>query len=323
MRQRQARTRAGGGRPGFTLIEMLVVITIIALLLTLSAAAILRFTGVGQRNATQAQLTKLATLLRDRWNIALEIARKEPIPTTPVNVVSWIDTNFGTTTNTPLRRVIYIKLKLRQEFPMTFDEALNLTATSPLPSPLPALPVYQQYLTNLGIAGSSAQTAPYESAACLAMILQRGSSGAGFTPEDLGVGAAVNFPNGASSIPALVDGWGSPLAFVRSPAGDPVLNPGGARSGPSNDTTDPTGLLCVPTWLASTVPVTGGGTVAVTTNFDTVFGYTPPSTSPATSYYLPPLIVSPGPDKILGLDTTATPTSTAADDNLSTATPPP
>jgi prepilin-type N-terminal cleavage/methylation domain-containing protein len=303
-------------RPGFTLIEILVVITIIAILLTLSAAAILRFTGVQQGNNTQNQLAKLGPLVRERWNLAANSARQDPLSST---VVTWIDTNLGSSGNPPLRRVLYVKLKMRQKFPMSFDEALNvsLKAAFPgLPAELDTPAFYKQYLSNIGITGAgTAQTAPYESAACLLMALQGGAAGGGFDPEDLGVGSVVPFTAGSANIPTLVDSWRTPLAFIRSPTNDPILNPGGARSGPSNDLLDPQGLLCVSSWLSMTTP-------AVSANFTTIFGYTLPNASPPTSYYLPPLIVSAGPDGKLGLDIVATQISTDANDNLSTATPP-
>jgi prepilin-type N-terminal cleavage/methylation domain-containing protein len=321
-------------RRGFTLIELLVVLSIIAILFTLTAGAVLRFTGVQQKNNTQNQLIKLATLIRDRWTIATSIAYKEPMSST---LSSWIDSNFGTSGNAPLRRVIYVKLRLRQEFPQTFDEALNNNipaAFGTVPSELKPLSVYSQYLSNKSITGSASVSvvtgqAPFESAACLLMVLQRGSSGAGFSPEDLGVGSVVNFPltpGSTTTVPALVDGWGAPLAFFRCPSGDPVLNPSGTggQAGNANDLTDPQGLLCTPSWRSSP----GWYSVAANaTNFQTVIGYTLPTTV-GNSFYLPPLIVSGGPDKQFGLDSVATPqvpassTSPNPYDNLSTASPP-
>ena len=50
-------------------------------------------------------------------------------------------------------RVMYVKFRLKQEFPTTFAEALN-------PYPLPPKPTYVAYLNKLGITGSSAATGP-------------------------------------------------------------------------------------------------------------------------------------------------------------------
>jgi prepilin-type N-terminal cleavage/methylation domain-containing protein len=315
MRQR---TESAGrrARSGFTLLELLVVLAIIATLVALSAAAIMRFTGVQQISNTRDQLVKLGSIVRDRWKIETNIFRTEPMDTT---VKTYMDTTFGTTGNEGLRRVIWIKLRLRQTFPMTFAEALTPPSGLAAGTALDPLPVYKNYLmTTYGVTSST--TAPFESAACLLMALQRGSSGAGFQPDDLGRGSTLNLTAGSVTIPALVDAWGSPLQFYRWPTGDPILNPGGAQAGAGNDPTDPTGLLESPTWLSANGAA-----------FATVFGYTPPSATAggaAQSYRLEPLIVSWGPDGLLGLDTvTATPTVSASGtndsaDNISTATPP-
>ncbi|HTU19845.1 MAG TPA: prepilin-type N-terminal cleavage/methylation domain-containing protein [Gemmataceae bacterium] len=226
-------------RGAFTLIELLVVIAIIAALAALSAGAVLKFIEVQQNNNTQSTLDRTQGELGKAWSKVKNQAYKETIPPT---IVTWIQSNLtwpaSSDPNAMGRtRVIYVKLKLRQAFPMSFNEALN-------PSPLPPLAGYVTYLGSLGITGSTAASAPYESSACLLMALQRGVSGAGINPEQLTQGGATGNYNG---IPYLTDAWNRPIFFARFPTGCPVLNPSGALSG-ANDPGDPQGYLQTASW---------------------------------------------------------------------------
>jgi hypothetical protein len=205
-----------------------VVITIMAALMALTASAVLKFIGVQQTSNTQSTLDRVQSQLARAWSKVKDEAYKETIP---VPVSSWIQTYLsGSDANTTERvRVIYVKLKLRQAFPMSFNEALY-PPTLPAPAgacPLPPLPAYQTYLSSMAITGSSPQTAPIESSACLLMALQRGVSGAGIDPSVLTAGgAAGNFQlSPTSSIPYLTDAWGRPIFFTRVPAGNLYLNP--------------------------------------------------------------------------------------------------
>jgi hypothetical protein len=87
-----------------------------------------------------------------------------------------------------------------------------------------------------------------------------------------------------------------------------VQNPGGAQQG-YNDPGDREGLLTTPSWLTS----------AGRTPFQTSLHALPDraANGRAQSYNLAPLIVSAGPDRLLGLDpATFAPLSGDADDNL-------
>jgi prepilin-type N-terminal cleavage/methylation domain-containing protein len=305
MRQLYHRQERTSRRVAFTLIEMLVSMAIIVVLVALSATAVFRFLGVQKQNNTMTTLNKVASRLHTTWSANRDKFWNEPIPDT---YLSYIQQNLsGTGANSYNRaRVIWVKLRYRQLFPLTFTEALN-------PSPLPPLPTYKQYLSALGITGSSG--AAYESSACLYMALKQGQSGAGDSGEDLsGGGSVVAFALPSPStrkIPAFVDGWGTPLVFCRWPTGSTVLNPNGAQAG-TNDPDDPTGLLAVSSWLTSTSP-------NYAQNFQNLLHPLP--TTAGTSYTLTPLVVSSGPDKVIGLiATTLAPatdgTAANADDDL-------
>jgi prepilin-type N-terminal cleavage/methylation domain-containing protein len=234
-------------RRAFTLIELLVVIAIIAALLALSAAATIRFIGTQQTNNTKSELSRTQAQLNRLYSAVKDTAYKNPqwktemVPGTSTTVESFILSKLaGTDANAKARAlVIYVKLKLLQAFPMNFDEAIK-------PYPLPPLPAYKLYLNSLGVTGST--KADYESSACLLMALQRAVSNQGVDLADLGGGSVVaQYPTANATIPALVDAWGTPLAFTRAPTGSIVLNPNGAQTG-ANDPTDPQGLLNSGAW---------------------------------------------------------------------------
>jgi type II secretory pathway pseudopilin PulG len=270
-------------RGGFTLIELMIVITIIIALMALTASAIFKLLGTQQSANTQSFLDRTQSQLGKAWGTVSRQAHGEVIPTA---IASSIQTSLaGTDANATGRvRAIYVKLKQRQTFPMNFDEALNLATprTGNLQSPVPALPAYVNYLTSLGITGSTGD--PRESSACLLMALQRGVSGAGINPSDLTSGGATGSymtPNGGN-LPYLTDAWGRPIFFTRVPTGCPVLNPNGSQPG-INDPSDPQGYLQTPNW-----GTTFGPTFQSLTLQSLAKGN--------TSFRLAPMLASGGPD---------------------------
>jgi type II secretory pathway pseudopilin PulG len=291
------------GRGAFTMVELMVVITIIIALMALAASAIFKYLATQQASNTQSTLDRVQSQLAKAWSNAVRQANSETIDPA---IFSWIQTNLaGSDANATARvRVIYVKLKMRQQFPMNFAEALNVSYTNPelagwglpttvSPSPLPALPGYVNYLNSLGItaAAVSAQSSPqpYESSACLLMALQRGVSGAGSNASDLTAGgAAGNYitPNNGS-LPYLTDAWGRPIYFSRFPTGCPVLNPNGAQKG-ANDPGDPQGTLNSPAWQLVPASQKLFSMLALQ--------QLAPGSSPPVSYKQAPMVASGGTD---------------------------
>lgn len=296
-------------RGGFTLIELMVVITIIAALMALTAGAVMKVMATSQTNNTQTRLDSVQSQLSRAWSKVKDEAyyksqMNEPVPGLGTPVSQWILTNLAqigpSDPNAQERvRVIYVKLRLRQAFPMSFNEALN-------PFPLPPLPGYATYLTSLGIVGTTPATASIESSACLLMALQRGASGAGINPEQIAGGGAIGNLNG---ITYLTDAWGRPIFFSRFPAGSTYLNPAvnpatlAANTantittpwwplGPvtcysqtgNNDPGDPQGYLQAPSWGTSPM----GASFAALTLQVLAAGN--------TSYKLAPMVASGGPN---------------------------
>jgi type II secretory pathway pseudopilin PulG len=302
MVRRGASRHAETGRGGFTFVELLVIILIIAILLALGASAVLRFMGSQQVDTTRTELTTIQRQLDSQWQQVTRQAQTEGIPPA---VESWIRANLaGADANADKRvRVIYIKLKQRQMFPMTFDEALN-------PAPLPPLQPYVSYLNAVGITKSDPSTAALEPAVCLLMALGRAPGGGGVQGEDLGPFAGdLGLPNNLT-IRGLVDSWRQPLWFCRWPTDLPDMNPNGQpRAGTRNDPADPDGLLESPAWLNTPAAAA----------FQSLLHKVGPA---GTSYRLAPVIASAGVDRTMGLDPRTFAASAGSGDNLYSITQP-
>src|SRR5262245_4623013 len=141
---------------GFTLIELLVVLSIIAVLAALSAAATARFVGVQQASNTRATLAQLQSRLDAQWAAVTRRAKEEAIPPQLRGNPDFLAMAGADAHADPRARVVHVKLRLRQAFPASFDEALN-------PYPLPPLAPYAALLRGLGVRGSTPETRPYES----------------------------------------------------------------------------------------------------------------------------------------------------------------
>jgi prepilin-type N-terminal cleavage/methylation domain-containing protein len=310
-------------RAGFTMIELLVVLAIIAVLLSLSVAGVMSFIGSQRVSNSKTALNKVTFVLKANWNSVAEQAARDwtSNPATRSKYSSIVTALGAPSTNPGLQKVMYVKLKLVQTFPVSFDEVLVTPSSANM---LPALTLYTKKLGSAGlnISGSNSTTGPYESSALLLMALQEGISGQKLNIDDLGNATVGTVSAGNGTLPYLADAWGSPISFFRWPTGSTDLNLGGAQAGTNHDLTDPQGLLTSTTWLSSATNVS---------NFQAAIGYTPPQqgASGALSYTLVPLLVSPGPDLSLGMnsgsvntgiDPNATPDGTGKDaDNISSA----
>ena len=263
-----------GRRPAFTLVELIVVIAIIVLLAGLTTAAVMEVLAVQQKRATEATIQKVASELDRQWKAVVDQAKNEQVPSSVLTQLAG---------NDPRRaRVIWIKLRLKQEFPMSYAEAKN---------------------PDLGLGYISAKNAfkvlppaandPYtESSACLLLALTQGHRGVTWdVDQSLGAGFAQD--TDGDGFKEIVDTWGKALYFVRWPTTNPDLNPALAPVQGINDNQDPDGLLSDPSWVN-----TGGAKT-----FQTLCGSNLPWQSynyqvaaKASYKNLNPFVASAGPD---------------------------
>jgi prepilin-type N-terminal cleavage/methylation domain-containing protein len=275
-------------RVGYTLVELMVALAIVALIVSMTAGAILQYITTGQRKVTEATIRKVYTCLNGQWAAVLDLARNEQMdnvfsPSTMALIRSM--TNGDDT----FTRVIYVKLRLAQEFPMSMAE-INAP-------PAGVQPKVQYQNLSPGIAGQT-----YESSAILLAAIRQSRKGFVLSADDLG-SSVTTVTLGTSTVQYLVDGWGQPLAFYRWPTGCTDLDsvcpiPSPTTSTIVRDQEDPDGRLLS---LTGTVQTKFEGwchllhqTVSTSTT-NTATGLTP------HAYYTVPVVVSSGPDLQMGL----------------------
>jgi len=268
-------------RGGFTVTELLVVVAIIAVLAGLASAAYFRWIDSQRQDNTENTLRAVSQALQRQMEAVRTAAKSEPIPDYVRNNLAGGD---------PIRaRVIWTKLRLVQEFPMTFAEARNPTAADPN-FPPGLLPGKYGPLA----AANNGQPAAEQSAACLYLALQRNRKGT--AKEELPSSSYAD-TNG-DGLPEIVDGWGKAISFVRCPSGGAawvtelnVKNPGGdARSRRNADPLDPDGALLDPVWYASQARVT----------FEALTNAQISSSNGQTANYALPTLISAGADGTFG-----------------------
>lgn len=254
-------------RAGFTLLELLVVIAILALLMALGAAASMRVMSEQVQKSTEESLQKIQTVLNHQWAAAVDTARKEAYPRQPVDVEKVLMSMAGN--DARLARVIYVKLRLMQEFPQSFQEVtragqLGLAKQSYvkyLSAGNKTLPPYRDP-TIYGTDGTAEPNSMqwHECSACLYMALKEARHGMDAHLDTTLSGREVT--DQYVGFKEILDFWGNPVVFCRYPTGSTSLNPNGAQPMVKvgwQDSLDPEGLLAgvggaFATWCHETPP---------------------------------------------------------------------
>jgi type II secretory pathway pseudopilin PulG len=293
-----SRAPRGRFRPGFTLIELLIVTMIMIALVGLTLGATFHVLA-GQRKSNSLQTAQTVSRALDRqWKAAIDMSKTEPVPD-GVSLLA-VDNNGQ---NKPRAQVIWTKLVLKREFPMTFQEALvpiNLPTYNLTTATVPPSPTYVRALSTVG----PTHQASTEPAALLYLALRQARRGETFDTASLG-SAAIRDTDG-DGLQELVDAWGTPLSFYRFPTGFAEFQgvPNRIR-----DPMDPQGLLLDPAWLTFN---SGANRIAFESQFHPVMN------ANGSSFYLAPVVASAGPNLRMGLDyfMNATNPQSDANDNI-------
>ena len=278
-------------RRGFSILELLIVMGIMMILIALTAGAAMRYSDVQRKKNTEWLLQKLDSALQQQWNAVIANANNEAIPPAVSTMAS---------SNDQRARVIYIKLRLMQEFPMTFSEATN-----PAGGLLPPRPTYTAVL-----GGAKPPSDPAtQSSICLYLALQQDRSGTKFSVDSALTNNEKKI-DPTSGQTYIADQFGTSLAFFRWPYGNPEIvnantNPVPATSSMqkgNNDPQDPQGLLSASGW----------------SNVSQFTGLCHPVSTGQSYYGLMPCIASAGRNGKWGLNMTSMAVTTQKDamDNL-------
>jgi len=313
-------------RSAFTLLELLVVIGIIAVIISLTTAAVTAIIRGQEKSTTEAAIRKVNGELQAHVRAVLDQAKELPIP---ANVMALAGGD-------PRRaKVIWQKLQLKRNFPMTFREALypwaidgnpspgSVPATLPAPLPplgtgpvspisaadLPPLDSYVKAIKGAFAAQPQPVTAwpfglpgtfvPDESSHLILLALSVTRRGSSFDPEQ-GLGASALFFDSQHQLRGLADAWGQPVAYYRWPTDFPdnLINAG--------DLQDPEGTLLDPGtpagtgWNSQQQYQAQGGVYWFERLCHLVHDPNAGNWRPL-SFYAPPAVVSSGPNKRLGL----------------------
>lgn len=299
--------RATPARAGFTLVEMLVVILILAVLAGLTGAGIMNWIDSSRRSATETTIASVHKALMQQMQAVRRKAETEPIPASVLSLAGGDNARA---------RVIWIKLRLRQEFPVTYQEALQPHVGTPtLQIPAADLPPLRGYVRALTDAAGKPRVpnTKTESSVCLLLALQQDRGGTALSADSLG--NAVTDIDG-DGLKEIVDAWGTPLMFFRSPTSSAEVQglnpaPAGSKAARFADPLDPDGKCLDLAWHGDPTkpPPTNRATVEALTHPIAV-----PSSSPMTAHYTLPVIVSAGRNTRLGVTARTMQTAVTADE---------
>ncbi len=183
---------------GFTLVELLVTVTIIAIL----AAAVLAALNAARQTAraakTKATIAKLDQVIMRRYDSYM--TRRVPISTSGMNP-----------DDAARKRLDAIRDLMRMEMPERWndvnDPPFNYITTSGVNIPRPALSQrYLQYYQSF----TPPPTSPQETAECLYMIVAIGIT----TDLELFNQSEIGDVDGDGAM-EFIDGWGKPISFLR------------------------------------------------------------------------------------------------------------
>jgi prepilin-type N-terminal cleavage/methylation domain-containing protein len=194
------------GRGGFTLIELMVVITIIILLIGISGATYILVMRTQKGKNTDTLIQKLNQSLQVQIRAYRDAVKTADVPSQYVTQAY----NLGFGGDLTKARELWLN--------DTSQVVLNSQGQGPLFYEFPQTflvawsnPRYQQMMKAAGLTGPPSSPRPTESCECLLLALMANRGGTAFKTEDLPSGTLAD--TDGDGLKELLDAWGSPLNF--------------------------------------------------------------------------------------------------------------
>jgi prepilin-type N-terminal cleavage/methylation domain-containing protein len=183
---------------GFTLMELLIVITIIAILAGLVVSGLIGATNQARAARTRAQIMKIDTLIMERYEGYR--TRAVRVPHNPSAIV------------TAGNRLSVLRELMRFELPDRKTDVTDDSGLTPA-QPTPSLTLSYRRLTLRAAGSFSSWSRQHQGAECLYLILATMKDGDKsaldyFSPDEVG-------DVDGDGMKELLDGWGQPIEFLR------------------------------------------------------------------------------------------------------------
>jgi prepilin-type N-terminal cleavage/methylation domain-containing protein len=188
-------------RSGFTLIEVLIVVTILILLTGLTVIGVGKVRQAQQTSNTEQTVTKLQQAGLTQWKAFVDEANE--VRKIPAQVVTYCDNDMDRA------RALWTYANLKREFPQTFAEARN-------PVNIANIYTLQPRSTFASVPNTTTTTPELEAAALLYLALsEKGPRGMLFPIDDVTASAQMTVNVGGVDLKVFRDAWNQPITFVR------------------------------------------------------------------------------------------------------------
>jgi prepilin-type N-terminal cleavage/methylation domain-containing protein len=256
-------TRRLSKRSGFTLLELLVVISIIAILVALSMAAVMRVRLSQQVRSSAMTVEKLQVAVDTQYKAIIAQATQDIRTQSPQDARAMMDL-FNQDQDSALALLTYCRV--RQSFPQVFSEVTPFSVGGF------TFQVKGQFAAFQGVSPGNLTAAQQSAILLYAAVSQTGAGGQNFASDETLSSNQLDYQQtGSPTIHVYMDLWKQPIGYCRFGTNPqlqlpPYVNANGKTISSSinvvpNDPLDPSGKLYI--WAKFLSPAQANATAAV------------------------------------------------------------